>query len=144
MPERGDDRRSATDRGPSSPLGGRPASAAGLGPGDRLEVPGHQVGVVADDLARVEDVVRVEGVLDLAEGVEEVAGLAAEELGPGQAAAVLAGDRAAEVERRVEDGRRHRLQLGHVGRVAQVEERPDVELAVAGVGVERSSSPRTA
>ncbi len=92
--------------------------------------------VVADDLARVEDVVGVEGVLDLAEGVEEVAGLAAEELGAGQAAAVLAGDRAAEVERGVEDGGRHRLQLGHVARVAHVEERADVELAVTRVGVE--------
>ena len=107
-----------------------------LGPGDRLEVPGHQVGVVADDLAGIQDVVRVEGVLDLAECVEEVAGLAAEELGPGQPAAMLAGDRAAEIERGFEDGGRHRLELGHVAGIAHVEERADVKLAVARVGVE--------
>ena len=83
-----------------SGTGEAPSAAAGVGrrAGEAAEVAGHQVRVVADDLAGVEQVQRVEGVLDLAEDGDQVAVLPAEELGAHQAAAVLARDRAAEVE----------------------------------------------
>ena len=83
-----------------------------------------------------EDIVGVEGFLDLAERMIKVARLAAEELGPGEAAAVLARDRPAEVDRGVEDLAGHRFELGQVGRIAQVEEGPEMELTVAGMGIE--------
>ena len=102
------------------------------------------MGVVADDLAGVEQVERVEGVLDLAEDLEEVAELAAEELGPGQPAAVLARDRAAEVERGLVDLGRQRLELGEVARVGQVEERAGCGAGRGRRGRRASSSRRAA
>ena len=60
---------------------------------ERLQVVCRQVGIVADDLAGIEQVRRVEGVLDLAEDLDELAVLPGQELGAGQAAALRRGDR---------------------------------------------------
>ena len=97
----------------------------------------HQVGVVADDLARVELAQWVERVFDLAEYLGELAELFAEELGAGQAAGLRARDRAARLEDDVVNPAGQRLELGPVARVGQIEERPESQPAFAGVGVER-------
>ena len=80
--------------------------------------------IVADDLSRVELVLRIEGILDLAEHLDQLAVLFAEELGAGQAAALRARDRAAGLE---DDRRRRRLASGSslaaVAGVGQIEER---------------------
>ena len=104
--------------------------------GPRLQVPDHQVRIVADDLARVELAQRVERILDLAEDLDELAVLPAEELGPGQAAGLRARDRAAGLEHDLVDLGRQRLELGPIARVGQVQERPEAA-ALAGAGVER-------
>ena len=73
--------------------------AARIGP----EVPDHQVRIIADDLARIELAHRVEGVLDLAEDLDQLAVLPAKELGAHQAAGLGAGDRPALLEDDVVD-----------------------------------------
>ncbi len=50
---------------------------------------------------------------------------------------MLARDRAPQVEGRFEHGGRHRFELRDVTGVAHVEERADVELAVARMGIDR-------
>ena len=85
---------------PPEPIAVQGSDRARSYPGQRqsgqvLQVSDHQVGVVADDLAGVEQVRRVEGVLDLAEDLDELAVLPAQELGPRQAAALHRRDRPA-------------------------------------------------
>ena len=60
----------------------------------RPQVPRDQIGVVADDLARIEDVLRVEDPLHFAEHVEQRAGLPADERRAAQSAGVFAADAA--------------------------------------------------
>ena len=92
--------------------------------------------VVADDLARIELVQRVESILDLAEDLNQLAVLLAEELGAGQAAALGAGDGPAGLEHDVVNAAGQRLQLGAIAGIGQIEKRPEPQPALAGVGVE--------
>ncbi len=94
--------------------------------GDRAEVAGHQVRIVADDLAGIELPHRVERVLDLAEDLDQLAELAADELGPHQSACLGARDRPAFRQDDVVDACRQRLEGLAVLRARQVEEGPRV------------------
>ena len=60
---------------------------------ERLDVVCRQVGILADHLAGIEQIRWVEGVLDLAEDLDELPVLPGQELGPRQAAALRRGDR---------------------------------------------------
>ena len=104
---------------------------------EAAEVAGHQVRVVADDLAGIEPIQRVEGVLDLAEDLDPFPERPAQELGPGEPQAGFAGDRPARGVDRLADLARQRLQLGDVAGVGEVEERAGVQRPIPGVGVER-------
>ncbi len=64
--------------------------------------------------------------------------LLADEGGAAEPGGVFAADRAADVEDFAIQVDGQRGQLGGVGRVGQIEKGPDVQLAVAGVGKERS------
>ena len=81
---------------------------------EAAEVAGHQVRVVADHLAGIEQIQRVEGVLDLAEDPDSFPELPAQELGPGESQAGLAGDRPPRGVDRLVDLARQGLQLGDV------------------------------
>ena len=116
-----------SDDGGSAWLGRR------LGPW--LQVSQHQVRIVADDLARIELVLRVEGILDLAEDLDQLAVLLAQELGARQAAARGARDRPAGLDDDVVEPGGQRFQLGPVARIRQIEKRPQPQPAFAGVGV---------
>ena len=72
----------------------RIAPAAGVS-GKRLQIPDHQVRIIADDLAGIEQVRRIECVLDLAENLNELPILPGQELGAGQATALRGRDCAA-------------------------------------------------
>ncbi len=97
------------------------------------------MGVVADDLARIELILRVEGIFDLAEDLDQLAVLLAQKLRAGQAAALGARDRPAGLDDDVVNPAGQRFQLGPVARIRQIEKRPQSQPAVAGVRVERST-----
>ncbi len=87
-------------------------------------------------LPGIELVRRVEGILDLAEDLRQLAVLLAQELGARQPAALRAGDRPARLEHDVVDPAGQRLELGAIARVGQIEKRPEPQPALAGIGVE--------
>ena len=88
-------------------------------------------------LPGIELVLRVEGVLDLAEHLDQLAVLFAEKLGAGQAAALRARDRPAGLDDDVVNAAGQRFQLGPVAGIGQIEKRAESQPAFAGVGVER-------
>ncbi len=87
-----------------------------------LQIAYHQVRIIADDLAGVEQVRWVEGVLDLAENLNELAVLPGKELGPRQSAALRRRDCAAGFDHQVINLPGQRLEPGAVAGIGQVEE----------------------
>ena len=87
-----------------------------------LQVSYHQVRIIADDLAGVEQVRWVEGILDFAEDLDELAILPGKELGPRQAAALRCRDRPTGFDYQVINLPDQRLEPGSVAGIGQVEE----------------------
>ena len=99
------------------------------------QVGGHRSGV--DDLAGIEQACRIEGLLDGAEGVvEHRPEHLADERAAHEAVAVLARERAAEFEHEIGDVASQRLEAPHAFLGLEVDDRPDVEAADRGVGVD--------
>ncbi len=125
---------------PSTSKRRRVASGRAIGRAGVAQVVGHRRRV--DHLARVQPPVRVEQALDLAHrAVELRAEQPGVELAARQPVAVLAGVHAAELEDQLEDllgDRPHRVDLA---RLAQVDERPDVQAAHRAVTVEPRLHP---
>ena len=128
----------------TSPLPDSPSAANGPGLGFRRdarrepgsEVVEHQVRVVADNLAGIELVQGIEGVLDLSKHLHKLAILPSKKLGAKQAAALGAGDGTARLEHDVVHAAGHRLQFGSIAGIGQVEKRTEPKSTFAGVGVE--------
>ena len=143
----GADARAHLDRAGEAPLAGEVEER--LGRLVRMIVradPQVVAGVgVADDLVGVEPVLRVEGPLDLHErrvdlGAEELAVPEA----AGQAVAVLAAHRAAELDHQVGDLAGDRPQRLHALGRLDVDDRPDVQAADVGVAIARGRARRAA
>ena len=94
------------------------------------------MGIVADDLPRIELVLRVEGIFDLAEDLDQLAVLFAQKLRARQAAAPRARDRPAGLDDDVVNPGGKRFQLGPIAGIGQIEKRPQSQPAFAGVRVD--------
>ncbi len=119
-----------------------PLSASGRGLGGGVahgtsQRPQARARQRADDLARVEQVTRIEDRLDVAEDRVERAVLLAQPGRPGQAGAVLAADGAAHLQHQVVDLVGQGPHPHHFVGPLQIEERPHVDLAAAGIDQER-------
>ena len=99
------------------------------------KVAGQQVRILADHLPRVQLPHRVEGVLDLAEDLDQLAELSPDELGAPQAARLGTGDRAARLQDDVVDAGGQRLQPLAIVLAPQVQEGPEPQSPLAGAGV---------
>ena len=83
---------------------------------------------VAEQLSRVEKILRIEGTLDLAHHLEQPGSeLFAHVFGARNAHAVLGGERAFELPNERGDFVRHLPEFFQVGRGMQIEHRPDVQ-----------------
>ena len=105
-----------------------------------LRVEAHETGVVharrVHDLVRVEQAVRVEGLLDLLERADQSPAVhRLVEFGTGDAVAVLARMRALVFAHQREGFLGDRPHLGRAGRVFQVDDRAHVQTALGGMGI---------
>ena len=103
----------------------------------RSQISCHKLGIVADDFARIENVLRIENLLDLPQHIVERPGLPPQELRAAEPIGMFAADRAANAENLVVELVGHEPHSLYVVGIVQVEKRLDVQLPVAGMTQKR-------